>query len=231
MLAYRKRVWDLMDDFETLNVRYILRRKNMVADALAISASTLQLVERTKLKRFSVELVIAPSISDNITNFQVFQDDQHILKFIMCSGHFKGQEIDDTPNEKIENDELEDEDGILNLKTNTIPKGMVELEHIFYHDESKLDRRMAKEKGIEECDSYNLGTDDDPKMVRVEKACSAQEREDMLKLLSEYKDVISWSYEELKTYDLEIMTHDIPLKLDAKPSIKGKDLLTLSLNH
>ena len=39
----------------------------------------------------------------------------------------------------------------------------------------------------------------------------------MLKLLTEYKDVIAWSYEELKTYDPEIITHDIPLKLDAKP--------------
>ena len=47
----------------------------------------------------------------------------------MCSGHFKGKEIDVTPDEKPENDELKDEDGILNLKTNTIPKGMVELEH------------------------------------------------------------------------------------------------------
>ena len=39
----------------------------------------------------------------------------------------------------------------------------------------------------------------------------------MLKLLTEYKDVISWSYAELKTYDPEIITHDIPLKPDAKP--------------
>lgn len=76
---------------------------------------------------------------------------------------------------------------------------------------------MTKEKGIEECDSYNLGTDDDPKMVRVRKACSPQEREDILKLLLEYKYVIAWIYEELKTYDPKIMTHDIPLKLDAKP--------------
>lgn len=39
----------------------------------------------------------------------------------------------------------------------------------------------------------------------------------MLKLLSEYKDVISWSYEKVKTYDPKIIMHDIPLKLDAKP--------------
>ena len=86
----------------------------MVVDSLAISASALQLVERTKLKQFSVELVSGPSILDNIMNFQVFQDDQHILKFIMCSGHFKGKEIDDTPDDKLENEKLEDDDGILN---------------------------------------------------------------------------------------------------------------------
>ena len=68
-LAYRKRVWDLMDDFKALNIKSIPRRKNMVADALAISASALQLVERMKLKIFLVELVVAPSILDNITNF------------------------------------------------------------------------------------------------------------------------------------------------------------------
>ena len=61
----------------------------------------------------------------------------------MCNGHFKGKEIDDTPDEKPVDDELEDEDGILNLKTNTIPKGMVELECIFDCDESALNRRMA----------------------------------------------------------------------------------------
>ena len=44
----------------------------------------------------------------------------------MCNGLFKGQEIDDTPNEKLEDDEIEDEDKIINLKTNTIPKEMLE---------------------------------------------------------------------------------------------------------
>ena len=58
--------------FEALNIKSIPRRKNVVADALAISASALQPIERTKLKIFSVELVAVPSIPDNITNFQVF---------------------------------------------------------------------------------------------------------------------------------------------------------------
>ena len=76
---------------------------------------------------------------------------------------------------------------------------------------------MTQEKVIKECNSYNLGTDEDPKMIRIGKACNTQEREDMLKLLAEYKDVLAWSYDKLKTYDPKIITHDIPLKLDAKP--------------
>lgn len=66
----------------------------------------------------------------------------------MCNDHFKVQEIYDTPYEKPKDDELEDEDGTLILKTNTIPEGMVELEHIFYHNESLIKKRMVKEKGI-----------------------------------------------------------------------------------
>ena len=46
-----------MEDFEALNIRSIPRTKNMVADALAISANALQLVEIIKLKSFFVELV------------------------------------------------------------------------------------------------------------------------------------------------------------------------------
>ena len=76
---------------------------------------------------------------------------------------------------------------------------------------------MTQEKGIEECDSYNLGTEENPKMVQIGKACNPQEREDMLKLLNEYKDAIAWSYKELKTYDPKIITHNIPLKLGVKP--------------
>lgn len=31
---------------------------------------------------------------NNVINFLVFQDDQYILEFIMCSGLFEGQMID-----------------------------------------------------------------------------------------------------------------------------------------
>ena len=66
----------------------------------------------------------------------------------MCSCHFEGQDIDDTLDEKPEDDELEDEHEILNQKNNTIPKGIIELECIFDCDELTLNRRVSQEKGI-----------------------------------------------------------------------------------
>ena len=137
-----------------------------------------------KLKRFLVELAITSSILDNITNFQVFQDDQNILEFIMCNGLFKGQEIDDTPKDKPKDDELEGEDGIINLKTNLIPNGMVDLERIFDWDESTHSKRSIEEKEIEEYDSYNLGIEEYTKMVRIRMECNPQEWEIMLQFLT-----------------------------------------------
>ena len=54
-------------------------------------------------------------------------------------------------------------------------------------------------------------------MINIGKVCIEQEIKEMLQLLTKYKDVIAWSYEELKTYDLDIIVHDVPLKPNAKP--------------
>lgn len=58
------------------------------------------------------------SIPINITNFQVFKDDKHILDFITSSDVFAAQIIDEEEPEEAEIDI----EGILNLKTNTIPR-------------------------------------------------------------------------------------------------------------
>ena len=38
-----------------------------------------------------------------------------------------------------------------------------------------------------------------------------------MKLFKEYKDVFMWTYGDIKTYDMKIIQHVIPLKEDAKP--------------
>ena len=125
----------------------------------------------------------------------------------------EGEEKGD-PNEK---EEIEDDDHMWNLKKNTIPRGMVELVRMFDKDESTKQRRPPPDERNKNCDSFNLGLEEDPHMVKIGKVCMEQERQEVLKLLFEYKDVIAWSYEDLKTYDQNIIMHDIPLKPNAEP--------------
>ena len=40
--------------------------------------------------------------------------------------------------------------------------------------ESTCSKRNAEEKEVDECDSYNLGIEEDPQMVRIGKACNHQ---------------------------------------------------------
>ena len=46
------------------------------------------------VKKFIVELTLVPSVPDIVTNFQVFEDDKHILNFLTISRVFEAQVID-----------------------------------------------------------------------------------------------------------------------------------------
>ena len=63
----------------------------------------------------------------------------------------------------------------------------------------------------------NLGTEMDPKYVSLGKCCSPGERSKFISLFKQYKDVFAWTYEDLKTYDTNIIQHVIPIKSGIKP--------------
>jgi len=67
---------------------------------------------------------------------------------------------------------------------------------------------------IEEC---NFGTELKPKLIILSKNLPQQEKDKYIALLKEYQDVFAWSYEDLKSYDTNIIQHKIPIKEDQKP--------------
>jgi ribonuclease HI len=73
---YQTEVWGLMNKFLTFNINSIPRLSNSEVDLLANVASKLFPVEGLSPNTFSVELLFRPSIPDNITNWQVFDEDQ-----------------------------------------------------------------------------------------------------------------------------------------------------------
>ena len=63
----------------------------------------------------------------------------------------------------------------------------------------------------------NIGSAEHPRMVKISKALTAEQRNRYIKLLKEHVDVFAWSYEELRTYDIGIIQHKVPLKKYDKP--------------
>ena len=63
----------------------------------------------------------------------------------------------------------------------------------------------------------NLGSEEDPKYVKLSSSSSKEQRVEYVKTFREFVDVFSWKYEDLRTYDTIIIEHNIPLKEEEKP--------------
>ena len=53
--------------------------------------------------------------------------------------------------------------------------------------------------------------------MNLGKCCSPAERDKFFSMFKQYKDVFSWTYEDLKTYDTSIIKHVVPIKVGVKP--------------
>ena len=62
----------------------------------------------------------------------------------------------------------------------------------------------------------NIGTKEHPRIVKISKAITIEQRNRYIKLLKVYVYIFSWSYEDLKTYDTSIIQHKVPLKPNVK---------------
>ena len=113
------------------------------------------------------------------------------------------------------------------LKGNFFPKGLVPLERSFSKDGTPL--KPAMESLEENFMDYNIGTKEQPGIVKISKALSVEQRERYIKLLKEYVDIFAWSYEDLQTYDTSIIQHKVPLKPNVKPFRQNLRRINLTL--
>ena len=63
-------------------------------------------------------------------------------------------------------------------------------------------------KNIEEC---NIGTEQKPKIIKLSKSLPIITKRRYIDLFKEFIDVFAWSYEDLKSYDTNIIQHKIPI--------------------
>jgi hypothetical protein len=80
-------------NFSSVNVHYIPHTENMQVDSLAKVASTFAPPAALKLK-YHIEVRHRPSIPNNIQHWQIFEDDEHIRKFVKMVEDFVETHID-----------------------------------------------------------------------------------------------------------------------------------------
>ena len=73
----------------------------------------------------------------------------------------------------------------------------------------------------EETQPINLGTNDEPKIIQVDNTLTTSEKDALVALLIEFKEVFTWSYENVPGIDTDIVQHCIPTNPTMK-SIKQK---------
>ena len=94
---------------------------------------------------------------------------------------------------------------ILQLKGNSIPKGLVPLEKLF--DPNDVSKEPQLIPSCEDVEDVNIGTEDDPKVINIERTLSLESKYKYISLVKEYSYVFSWSYSDLKAYDTSIIQH------------------------
>jgi ribonuclease HI len=219
---YRNEVWDLIDSFFlAFNISFIPREENTPADFQAFSASLFE-APALPTDRSQVEIRYRPSVPDNVKHWRVFEDDQEIEKFLQSIDDFSASRIDEDqdPDEEPEHhpEELLNkvaDHQIIQLPSNHIPRGLVPLERLFNGNDMAIKGRISGDDAdTTEC---NIGTLDEPKLVKLSRGLTEEQRSGYTKLLREFADVFAWTYEDLKTYDTSVIEHKIPLKEEAKP--------------
>lgn len=170
----------------------------------------LTLEEEFVNSNIDIDITLDPDFKDEIEINEIEDgkiDRFHPTKFTKFDvQNLKQVEIDEIINEYSE---------IINLKDNIFPKGLTPLEDLF--DSSDVPRKPKMEplkSDIEEC---NIGTKENPKLIKLSKSLPPTEKVKYLELLKEFQDIFAWSYEDLKYYDTSIIQHIIPIKENQKP--------------
>jgi hypothetical protein len=104
---------------------------------------------------------------------------------------------------------------IIQLKNSIIPRGLVPLEKMFdENDVAKNPNITASEEDVED---FNIENKENSKMVKLSKTLSLEVKQDYVKLMKDFLDVFTWSYDDLKLYEKNVIQHVIPLKEYHKP--------------
>ena len=66
-------------------------------------------------------------------------------------------------------------------------------------------------------DTINLGTEEDKKEVKVGANLEPSVKDHLIRLLHDYVEIFTWSYEDMLGLDTNIVVHRLPTREDCLP--------------
>ncbi len=71
---------------------------------------------------------------------------------------------------------------------------------------------------IEELEIVNLAEEgEEPKEVKIGTHFASEQKDELIALLREFREIFAWSYQDMLSLDTDIVVHQIPLKPECKP--------------
>jgi len=187
----------------------ILRLQNASVDLLANVVSKLVPSEDYSLDRFSIEMFFRPSIPDNITNWRVFNDYEDIVSFLTSEGSYTDQVIYEDEHDKQMKQ---------SIKENSLPKVIVKLQDLYdLKDRFEKVTNCKLQSSTLRFELINPGSDLKPQNIILGLGLSSNERLAFIHLLKKYKNVFTWNYDDLKTYNFFIIQRTIRMVHNVKP--------------
>lgn len=77
--------------------------------------------------------------------------------------------------------------------------------------------KPSKKDLEEDVEYFSIGTEGDPRIIKLAKGVPRECKQRYLDLFKEYMDVFPWPYDDLNTFYLGVIQHEIPLKDGVKP--------------
>jgi len=84
----------------------------------------------------------------------------------------------------------------------------------FFDDEGKLGHGFMSADALEEVD---IGDGDRPRSMFISAKLDPEYKQELVKLLKDYKDCFAWEYYEMPGLDRSIIEHRLPIKPGYRP--------------
>jgi hypothetical protein len=80
---------------------------------------------------------------------------------------------------------------------------LVPLERLFDNNDVAVKLQSAEKES--DVFKYNVASEQDPRHVNLASHLSEKQKDDYGKLLKEFSDIFAWQYDDLKTFDTEVI--------------------------